>query len=203
MTGTQRQPTAELYHSLSLVAGPTSEPVSVTEAKLHARVDPNQQEEDDLFAELITAARELCESRLGQSFARQTWTLFMDRFPGWEIELPKAPLLSVTSIIYVDSDGVTQTISPSLYLVDAAGNRPGRVTPIWTGYWPAIRYQLNAVQVTFVAGRAAVPASVKLAIKLLTSHWYESREAIVEGSRTVLLPLAVDALLAGQWTGTY
>ncbi|MCR4443215.1 MAG: head-tail connector protein [Peptococcaceae bacterium] len=44
--------------NLILIEGPPAEPVSLEEAKLHLRVDGN--EEDTLISALITAAREFC-----------------------------------------------------------------------------------------------------------------------------------------------
>jgi hypothetical protein len=69
----------------------------------------------------------------------------------WSLELPKSPLLSVTSVQYVDGSGALQTLDPSQYLVDTA-TKPGRVTPAFGLAWPVARRQMDAVRVTFVAG---------------------------------------------------
>jgi uncharacterized phiE125 gp8 family phage protein len=111
---------------------------------------------------------------------------------------------SVSSVTYVDEAGATQTLASSGYQVDVT-SLPPRVTPAYGAYWPAARgttYQ--AVRVTFVAGyglAAAVPDALKAAIKLLTSHWYENREAAGAGWEE--LPLGVRSLAYQFWTGDY
>ncbi len=190
---------------LSLSSAPATEPVTLAEAKTHCRVDATVTADDTLITSLIQAARETCEKRMGQAFVTQTWKMSLDRFASWGIVLPLPPVQSIASITYTDLNGATQTLSPTLYLLDAE-SRPARLTPSYLGYWPATRYLVNAVQISFVAGygaASAVPESIKTAIKLLTTHWYENREAVVIGAPAMQLPAAVDALLYSQWHGTY
>src|SRR5690349_8146996 len=62
-----------------LVTPPASEPVSLADAKLFARITTTA--EDALTTSLITAARQRCEDWRGFSFVTQTWDYFFDRFP--------------------------------------------------------------------------------------------------------------------------
>jgi hypothetical protein len=119
------------------------------------------------------------------------------------IVIPKPPLVSVTSIQYVDPDGVTQTWSNTLYTVDTPTGdyaEPGRIFPVYGQVYPVTRSQPAAVTIRLVAGygetAAAVPSMIRSAMKLLIGIWYENREAglIVRGSSDVL-PFGVDALL--------
>lgn len=119
------------------------------------------------------------------------------------IIIPKPPLISVTSITYVDTDGATQTWASSNYTVDApVGDfaEPGRICPVYGQVYPVTRAQPAAVTIRFVAGygaaASAVPQPIKSAMKLLIGIWYANREAglIVRGSADVL-PYGVDALL--------
>lgn len=191
-------------YALQRVSGPFAEPVSLEEAKLHLRVDDDLTADDELIETLISAAREYCEECLGQSFVTQTWKLFLDCFPSWEIELPRSPLASVTHVKYLDTAGVQQTMSSSLYLVDAA-SKPGRIQPIWSGFWPTALYQTNSVEIQFVTGVALanVPARVKQAMKLLVGHWYANRESVIVGATSTKIEQTVDALLSTLWTGAY
>lgn len=200
--------------ALSLVTAPATEPLSLAEAKAHLRVD--QDDENDLIATLVIAAREYVETHTHRALITQTWDYQLDGFPAmWStvdvdarqvhtgaIWFPKPPLLSVTSLTYVDTAGVTQTWDAGNYTVDAPAGpkaRMGRLVPAWSLYYPVARTVPNAVTVRFVAGyggAALVPASLKAGMKLLIGNWWLNREAgqIVRGSADIL-PFGVDALL--------
>lgn len=190
-------------YSVLRTVEPTSEPVTLTEAKAHCRIDTTA--DDTLVSSLITAARAWCESRIGQCLMPATYRLKLDRFCGHEIELPYPPLTAVSSIAYVDSAGSAQTLSSALYAVDT-DSKPGRVSPVYAEVWPTTREQLQAITITYTAGYASasvVPQSIKQAILLLVGHWYENREASVVGVTSVPLVTAVESLLSSVWHGSY
>ena len=58
---------------------PGVEPVTLTEAKVHLRVDST--DDDAYINTLISVTRQLCESYTGLSFITQTRRVTMDRFP--------------------------------------------------------------------------------------------------------------------------
>lgn len=192
----------------SLVTAADAEPVSLEEAKAHLRVDIDEQ--DDLLIGYIAAARAHLEEICGRSFLSTTWDYFIDDDWPWifdmdygahvrMIEVPKAPLSSVTSISYVDSNGATQTLASNQYVVDGAG-AIGRIYPAYGVDWPTVRCQRRAITVRFVAGYGADPSSVPTPIKqatlLLISHFHEQREPVVVGQTVNQVPMAVDALIA-------
>jgi uncharacterized phiE125 gp8 family phage protein len=158
--------------SLSLVTAPESEPISVDDVKLHGRVVVAH--EDALYDEWIVGAREYAETFTHRALLTQTWDWKLDAFPcGDYLELPLAPLISVTSVTYVDSAGVTQTWSTSLYTVDAPVGpkaRCGRVVPIYGGIWPATRDVVNAVTVRFIAGYGDAGDVPRLIVTCLKEH---------------------------------
>lgn len=184
---------------------PAIEPISLATAKLHCKIDDG--DDDALVSALITTARRWCEARLGQQLITATRKLFLDELCGREITLPYSPLQSVTSVQYVDSGGTTQTWSSSLYDVDA-NDKPGRIRPAWGQVWPAFRYQMNAITVTYVCGYGTaetdVPAPIRQAMLLLIGHWYENREAVTIGNALSFqdIPLTVESLLMSEWHGS-
>jgi len=94
--------------SLVQTIAPASEPITLTEAKAHLRVETDFTEDDTIIGTFISAARESCEARTGRQLVTATYALRLGGFPcGDSIELPKPPLVSVTSITYVDTDGTT------------------------------------------------------------------------------------------------
>lgn len=120
------------------------------------------------------------------------------------IRVPKPPLVSVSSITYVDASGVTQTLATSQYLVDTA-QQLGRITPSYGNIWPIIRQQLGAVAVTFVAGYGAdgtastFPAAIKLAMYTHIAGAYYAREGI-EPSTLEAVDRILDEIRTGEYT---
>lgn len=159
---------------LKIITAPASEPVSLSEAKSHLRVD--HADEDALISALITAAREECEHLLERAVAQQTLALVLDSFPAGGIQLPRPPVVSVTSVEYVDQDGVTQTMSSADYLLDDA-QQPSWLLLAYGEEWPQTRDQANAVTVTYVAGYADCPELIRAWMLLRIGTLYANREA--------------------------
>ncbi len=185
--------------SLTIVTPPAEEPVTLTEAKNHLRVDLT--DDDSLISALIVAAREHAEAITRRAFITQTLKLSLDAFPAnnGPIYVPMPPLQSVNSLKYFNTGGVEQTLTEGTdYLVDNE-SEPGRITPAPDTGWPATQNRPNAVSVEFVAGfgdASKVPQGIKQAILLMVGHWYENREAVtMQGNNAGELPMAVDSLL--------
>ena len=154
--------------ALFLVTAPASEPITLAETKAHLRVDVD--DENDLINTLRTAAREYGETVTHRAFLTQTWDDKRDYFPCSDeaIWLPRAPLISVTSVTYVDTAGATQTWSASLYTVDAPTGpnaRVGCIVPAYGQVYPATRGVVNAVTIRFVCGYGSTAVSVPALIK--------------------------------------
>ena len=172
--------------SLWEVTAPTVEPVTLTEAKAHARVSDTS--EDTWITSQITTAREWAETYTGRAFLTQTWDLKLDGFPAC-IELPKPPAISVTSITYIDTAGNSQVMSSADYTTSLPTGpyaSPGYIVPVYGGTWPSIRSVPDAVIVRFVAGygatAAAVPAMIKHAVQVRIATMLDPlRESAVVG----------------------
>lgn len=177
--------------ALSLVTPPVGEPITLSGAKAHLRIDGT--DDDDLVTSLITAACRAFDGRdawFGRALITQTWDLFLDDLPYGsgslessyaqpEICVPLPPLQSVTSITYVDLTGSPQVLDPSEYTVDAK-SEPGRIFPAYGKSWPVARCAPNAVTVRFVAGygaASAVPEDIKLWLKQAVAYFFENRGA--------------------------
>lgn len=173
---------------LTRTVAPATEPVTLSEAKAHLGVTIS--DDDTRITSLIVAARETAELYTQRSFITQTWAAKFDAFPtGDIIQLPKGPIQSITSVQYVDEDGETQTFTA--YTLDAAGER---IILNYDEDWPDTRSIENAVTITYVTGygaAAAVPDSIKAALKLQVEGLYDRPDA---GYATALQG-AVDTLL--------
>jgi uncharacterized phiE125 gp8 family phage protein len=174
---------------------------------------------DSYVRSLVIAAREFVEVYQSRALITQQWRMDLDGFPpryvaayqqGSElalvscvdlerglIRLPKPPLISVDSVTYVDPDGATQTLDPSLYVVNTSELR-GEITLAYGASWPSTRSQRHAVSVLFTCGygsAAAVPETTKQAMKLLIGQWNENREATIDAKFAQEVPFAVSSLL--------
>ena len=187
---------------LSLVTGPTEEPVSLIEAKQHCRIDST--DDDGLIAGYIIAARMMAEGDTRRAFIAQTWDYTINY--GWplsngsqRIELPLGKLQSITSVSYVDTNGATQVLAADQYTV-ITGETGGLIVPAYNVSWPDTRWQMGNVNVRMVVGWLAqeFPQDLRQAMLMIISHWYENRESVSSiGQPPTLVPMATEAILSG------
>ena len=158
---------------------------NIADASLGAQAPTVNTTGDPELNALIRTARVAAEGYTRRALVTQTWDLKLDRFPCWTIHVPKPTLQSVVSISYVDTDGATQTLDPSTYLVDTSST-PARITPVFGGIWPVTLYQNNAVTVRFVAGyglAAAIPDGIKTWMIIRIKHLFDNPNAVVVQGR--------------------
>lgn len=135
-----------------LLAAPLAEPVHLDAARTHVRAPSGDTSQDVLLRLAIASARRHAETFCRKALVRQQRLLALDCFPA-EIEIPVGPLRAVQSIQYVDTAGVTQTLSASAYRVDRYAER-ARIEPAYGTVWPSTQDVSNAVLVTYTAGYA-------------------------------------------------
>jgi len=199
--------------ALQTITAPAQEPITLSEAKAHLRVDTGA--EDSLIETLIRVARQHVEEVTSRALITQTLAYSVDDFLGslyinhpWEeylgykdnsLILPRPPLQSVDNIEYVDTQGAMQTLDASIYRVDAV-SEAARITEAEAETWPTTDSVTNAVTITYVAGYgdnpADVPAPLRHAMLMMIGHFYENREEAVVGTTARQLPMAVNALIA-------
>lgn len=170
------------------VTAPTVEPITLSQAREQLRLDaygsPPEHPLDDQIEDEIKAARNWCEQYLGFAVIQRTLRLYLDEFPRSDvIELPRANLLSITSVRYYDSDGVLQTWDAANYSADTA-SFVGRLLRGVGSDWPATQERRQAVQIDYVAGyaddgasppnlRANLPGQITKAMRLMVQHYHE------------------------------
>lgn len=193
------------YRSLVRQTPPAIEPVTLSEAKSHLRVDGNH--DDAYIAGLIRAAREWVEQYLDRTLITTQWAMRFDRFPvdsTADIELPRPPMATsgpatAVTVAYTLEDGTTATYGTHLFRVDRAST-PGAVKTNYAQTWPPHRQDDNSVSVTWWAGygdsASDVPQGVKNAILLYVHELYEKRGAAEP-------PAAAKMLLDAYRWGSY
>lgn len=194
------------YTSRVLVTAPIVEPVTLSEAKSHMRVDSTA--DDDLIKSYIEAARIYTEKYLSRSLISQTWDFNYDLFPsfGDAIEIPLPPLKSITSIKYYDGDEVQQTWADTKYTVDT-DNIPPLVYENMGESYPSTRFFRKSVTIRAITGYSDsgaspvdladnVPSSIKTAVMMLVAHLYENREIAMVGLTANETPMSYPVILA-------
>jgi uncharacterized phiE125 gp8 family phage protein len=187
---------------LILTSGPSAEPISLAEAKAHCRVDGDV--EDTLIASLVLAARLHIERCLDVALIRQSWSIYLDKWPDrGPVELPLAPLLSVDAVRLYGTTGSSMTLDPALFDVDAFSRRP-RLSRREGQSWPLPGRGVNGIEIAFTAGYGPdpedVPMPLRLAIKLLVAHWHEAREPVLLGETADPVPASIASLLGPYHT---
>lgn len=181
---------------------------NIADASLGAGAPSANTTEDWLIGMLIKAARIAAEGITNRALITQTWDLYLDNFPPWELYLPMPTLQSVVSISYVDSNGTTQTLAADQYLVDAK-SEPARITPAWGLVWPVTRWQTNAVTVRFACGYGTasdVPDGIKNWMLMRVKTLWSNRAAVDIGERLTMVALPpdfVDGLLSDYICTSY
>ncbi len=182
--------------ALKIITGPAAEPVTLSEAKSHLRVEHST--DDTMITTLIQVARSMAEKKLGGAIINQTWELVLDSFPDAEIKLDFPPVSSIESVKYIDGNGDQQTISSANYTLDG-DTMPGWVLPAYGYSWPATIDAANAVRVRFIAGYGAsgdsVPEPIKQWILLTVGTMYAQRETVSGFSLSEMPRTFYDAML--------
>lgn len=176
----------------------TSYTDNTADTSLGAAAPSSNTTGDPMLVAKLAAARGIVEEYTRRALITQTWELTLEAFPcSGVIDLPRPPLIAVSSIQYVDENGDTQTLDTSLYTVDTS---TGRIARTYGASWPSTNpQQPAAVTVTYTAGYggtgASVPAPICAAILLALGDLWERRESTITGTIVTANP-AVQALLS-------
>lgn len=205
-------PDNEISYGLALVTGPAAEPVLPADVRTWGRISETIGDlADAVLTERIKAARELLEAQCDIALITQTWALTLDAFPTGPyarcrtlqsegpaavIQLSRPPWQSITSVVYLDTDGASQTLSSALYRFDAVR---GRLTPAYGQVWPSTRNVINAVTVTFKNGygdaATACPAQAREAVLEIVEDRLKNRGGMYQ------IPAGTREKLWALWSG--
>lgn len=179
---------------------PSYEPVSLEAARGHlyltASGSPATHPDDSLVESYIEAARMAAEKFTDRVLPQRTFELRAKAFDK-EMTLPIAPVQSIDSIEYTDTDGNSQTFTD--YTVDL--NAEPAIIEIDE---PPTIQEGSRLVVTVTAGYGSsnspadadlIPQAMKQAILMLVGHFYENRTSAVVGETVSSVPMAFRDLL--------
>jgi uncharacterized phiE125 gp8 family phage protein len=161
---------------------PASDVVTLTQAKAHLNLDATFTDDDTLITDYITAARREVENLLGRTLITTTYTMTLDYFYAWEIRVPSSPLISITTLSYIDLDGTSQNlVEDTDFIVRKVGQVEGVITPDYGEEWPNTRDEKGAVTIVYTAGYGAsdsdVPMEINVGIRQVVADLYRLRES--------------------------
>lgn len=162
--------------TLTLVAAPTAEVVSLTAMKSHLRV--THTAEDTLIESLTDAAVAYIDGWqgvLGRCIGAQVWRVSLPAPGTYTLPMPDVTAASAAYEAGATALDITATAcGPQIEVTEAC-------------------------DVTFTCEASAqIKALAGIIVKQLVAHWYQNREAA--GERMAELPLAADAVIAAiRW----
>ena len=139
----------------------TDEPVTLAEAKAFCKVDVS--DDDDLIAELITAAREYCESYTGIAFVKREFITTFNNCNGGYY-LPYGPIEELTKL--EDEDGTE---------IEAADYKVAGTN--WMKIKEPKALQLTA---TYTGGYETLPNILKTALLNAIFYLYDNRSVATD-----------------------
>ena len=156
------------------IEGPAVEPISLSEMKDYLRLDDDAQ--DDLVTGLVKAARLMIEAASRRILVEQRWRVVLDRWPeDGRVMLPISPILAVDGIKVFDASGAEIEVPAASFELDRMSDPPS--ITVTDARAPA--KARNGIFIELRAGYSpapdAIPAPLKLAIKILVAHWFENR----------------------------
>ena len=165
-----------------------TEPVTLSQAKDHLRIESSFTTDDTYITTLISVARSICENYVGFLLSHNDdVTYYLDQFPDNEvIDLYGLSFkdAGTTVIKYWDSNDDLQTLSATQYKVDEK-SIPSRIFLKSNASWPTTSDSVpSAIYIEGEAGPGAVdvPKAIYQAILLTIGHLYENRQSVVIGS---------------------
>lgn len=151
------------------------EPVTLSELKAHLRT--NDDSEDSLLSDFITAARMEFERNTGRIVLTTEFRQFIPSYKQ-KIWLLKGHIQSIDGVYYYDSNNDTQEI------VDFESDIVSIPSLVWLDSLPSdIVSNESGLPVGYVdytcgySDADDVPVDIKLAIKLVAAHFYEHRNS--------------------------
>jgi hypothetical protein len=160
------------------------EPISLGIAKSQLQLDSGFTQDDEYIRGLIRSARKNAELHTARAYVTQGFREYFDGFPEDRLPIPynviydlptrhdfeprqhnrfelsRSPLQLVADIQYLDCEGNTQTLDPSLYYV-APWKEPARICHAPHCWWPRPLHREDSVWVDYTAGYGSlVPLSI-------------------------------------------
>ncbi len=174
-------------------------PVTLEEAKAHVKII--EDHEDELLRNYLQGAFEWATESSRRAIVQREYLVTRDDFPFGVWDLPLGRVASITSVKYIDANGVLVTWggSPLPFEVDLDTDFAPRLRPKTNQSWPVTGDFMSAAQVTLKAGwtQGNIPFTARSAILLKFAELEQARAPGDPDSASIAS--AADMMLA-NWT---
>lgn len=171
--------------------------VSLDAAKQHC--DVTHDDDDVLILGLIDAATEYLANLTNSPVTQANFELLLNCWRD-NIELPRWPLVSLTSVEHIpaDADPLEFAALENAFETIQRDRVPSVLSVFPDVSLPALTTKRALpIRIRWVAGYAAgnVPPGMQHAIKLLIKHWYDERNPEVIGTISSAIGRSLDSLI--------
>jgi len=187
-----------LDYGLKHIDGPSSEPLSLADEKIHSRFNlgsPVDTEEQTYIERLFIASRRNVERSIFKPIGIQTFELSLPCFPyGYVLEFFNPPLIEVKYIRYMkQGETVATTLhdltaSPAIVsdiFITETGCTPGKIFLRSSKGWPSDSLESGyPVKIGFSAGldmSLDENEGVMQLLRFAFAQYYENREPVTDG----------------------
>ena len=189
--------------ALVVVTKPDGGLISLDQARAQCRIDTT--DDDELLIGYILAATRVIENDVQRRYLPQQLNWIREH---WRHHMPlpvaaggDSSQLAINQISYVDLDGDTQLLDPSLWWSRPDGETL-TVVRRWFAVWPLLGDGAQRVVINFSVLPTSGPSDLAVqACRLLVSHYYENRDAVVgvnNRDSSTPVPFGVEALLTSE-----
>ena len=181
--------------TITELAPPLGEPLTLAETKAHLRVETSA--DDAVITGLIRTVRDHLERQTGLLLLTRTFRLYLDDWPlARVIQIARGPVQTIEAVTVYDADGMPQNIDATGFVLDGQA-RPARLI---LPRQPEPGRAINGIEIDFSAGfgstGADVPDTLKRAMLLHAALLYEFRGAVPIDSQPAAVPAGYDRLIA-------
>jgi len=152
---------------------PVNEPISLEEAKTFLRILEN--DDDSTVTSMIKSAREYAENYTNRQFEIATYELCTENFIQ-DMKMPKNPIKTLTSVEYMDENGVYQELDTDFYYLYGEND----IFKVHFDQIVSHKTHKNAIKFTFDSGYETVPESIIAYMNLTISTLYEERKLLTD-----------------------
>lgn len=182
--------------TIRVITPPAAEPVSLAEAKAQLRL--MDMVDDEHVSRLIRASRQHVERVTGRALLETVVEMRGAALPR-TLRLAGGHLAATPglSVSYLDPSGAVQVLDPSGYVVVDGGEDQGQLVLVGGALPPMATGRPDVVRVRYTVGWAdgLVPDDLRMALLLLLSLLFESRQQGLNDPSVVTLNSAFDSLL--------
>lgn len=157
--------------------------LTIETIRAQCRIDDTA--EDALLLLRAQAVETMAEQETGRTITKRTRTL---RRASWgecgltnALRLPGVPVESVTSVTYLDANGVRQTVDPAEYRLSSGELEALLWAP---NGWPAAKCEPGSIVITYEAGYGAaetdIPAGIRTWMLLHIAHFTRNLESATD-----------------------